>query len=149
MSMTLQAPSPSWEREGPGAQRREGEGAAVNRSELPATLTRRARRLRREQTHCEAILWSRLRRRGLASRKFHRQFVLGNYIVDFVCFEERLIVEVDGGQHNAADPAEAARTCWLESQGFRVLRFWNTDVEQALEGVLETIQATFIMRGER
>ena len=113
------------------------------------TLTHRARHLRRQQTPQEAHLWSQLRRRGLAGRKFHRQYVLGAYILDFVCLEERLIVEVDGGQHDANAAKDAARTAWLESQGFRVLRFWNTEVEQNLEGVIETIAAAFAHRERR
>lgn len=88
----------------------------------------------REQTPQEARLWVQLRRRRLAGRKFHRQYVLGSSIVDFVCLEERLIVEVDGGQHDANAAKDAARTAWLQSQGFRELRFWNTEVEQNLEG---------------
>lgn len=108
------------------------------------SLTLRARGLRRAQTSQEARLWAHLRRRALANRKFHRQFVLGCYIVDFVCLEERLIVELDGGQHSANAARDAARSAWLQCQGFRVLRFWNTEVEQNLEGVLQTIGAAFL-----
>ena len=112
-------------------------------------LTMRARRLRREQTEAETRLWTHLRRRVLAGRKFHRQFVLGSYIVDFVCLEERLIIEVDGGQHDANGPGEAARTSWLQSQGFQILRFWNTGVEQSLEGVIETTCGAFADGGQQ
>ena len=112
-------------------------------------LTHRARNLRRQQTPQEARLWAQLRRRGLAGRNFHRQYVLGSYILDFICLEERLIVEVDGGQHGASVSKDAARTAWLQAQGFRVLRFWNTEVEQNLEGVIGTIAAAFADRGRR
>jgi adenine-specific DNA-methyltransferase len=83
----------------------------------------RARRLRRNQSDAEGVLWRHLRNRGLGGRKFRRQHPIGPYVVDFVCIEDRLIVEVDGGQH--ADPAcgDAARTRWLEAQGYRVVRF--------------------------
>ncbi len=99
-----------------------------------------ARALRREATDAEWELWSILRNRQLAGSKFRRQQPIGPYIVDFVCFAEKLVVEVDGGQHATAAERDAARTAWLESQGFRVLRFWNHDVLQNIEGVSESIR---------
>ena len=87
----------------------------------------RARRLRREATEAEKVLWFKLRARQLTGIKFRRQVSIGPYIVDFVSFERRLVVEIDGGQH--AEPEsrcyDTRRTTWLENQEFRVLRFWN------------------------
>ena len=100
-----------------------------------------ARRLRRDQTRAEALLWSRLRNRRLNGYKFHRQYALERYIVDFVCREHRLVVEVDGGQHGRDNAADAVRSAWLGERGFRVLRFWNNEVMENLEGVLTTIAA--------
>lgn len=87
-----------------------------------------AKRMRHSQTDAETRLWRNLRAGRLAGYKFRRQQPLGRYIVDFVCFEQRLVIEVDGGQHLDAQLADAVRTDWLESQGYRVLRFWNDDV---------------------
>ncbi len=99
----------------------------------------RARNLRRNATEAEKRLWSRLRDRQFLGRKFRRQRPIGRYFVDFVCLESRLIVEVDGGQH---DPrTDSARTRYLKKQGYRVMRFWNNEVLDNTEGVLETIVA--------
>ena len=101
----------------------------------------RARDLRRAPTEAEDFLWQELRGRAFKSLKFRRQFPLGNYIVDFVCLERRLIIELDGGQHNeqADRQYDAARDAWLRSQGFRVLRFWNNEVFEDWEAVAEGI----------
>ena len=101
--------------------------------------SRHARALRANQTDAETRLWLRLRDRRLAGAKFRRQAAIGPYIADFACFPARLIVELDGGQHAQDADADAARTAWLEGQGFRVLRFWNNDVLANTEGVLERI----------
>ncbi|HLL59993.1 MAG TPA: DUF559 domain-containing protein, partial [Allosphingosinicella sp.] len=85
----------------------------------------------------EQMLWHELRGRRLGGHKFKRQWTLGSYIVDFCCWERRLIVEVDGGQHG--EEADARRTAWLESQGYRVLRFWNNEVMTNMDGVLQTM----------
>jgi len=81
-----------------------------------------------------------LRNRQIGGYKFRRQVPIGNYIVDFVCFETRLIIEVDGGQHAVQLTADEARTDWLQSQGFTVLRFWNNDVLKNTAGVVEQIR---------
>ena len=98
-----------------------------------------ARNLRREQTDVERKLWSALRDRRVSGFKFRRQQPIGAYIADFVCFEAKLIVELDGSQHGASEnsAAELARTKFLEGEGFRVLRFWNHEVNQNFEGVLD------------
>ncbi len=102
-------------------------------------LRDRARELRREMTDAERLLWSRLRRRQMFGDKFRRQQPLGPYIVDFVCLDKRLIVELDGGQHAEQQEYDAERTRWLEEQGFRVLRFWNNQVFDEPESVLRVI----------
>lgn len=99
-----------------------------------------ARRLRRSSTDAEQTLWQHLRSRSLGGHKFVRQEPIGPYVVDFVCRERRLIVEVDGGQH-ASDPRDVIREAYLMSLNYRVLRFWNNDVLQNTPGVLETIAA--------
>ena len=100
-------------------------------------ISRHAAPLRRAMTDAERALWLVVRDRRLAGHKFRRQVTIGPYIADFVCLERSLIVEADGGQHN--EEADAARTRYLTSQGFRVIRFWNNDVLQNLTGVLETL----------
>jgi very-short-patch-repair endonuclease len=102
-------------------------------------MKQRARKLRTEATDAERALWARLRRRQILGYKFRRQQPLGQYIVDFVCLEKRLIVEVDGSQHNEQQSYDAARTGWLESQGYRVLRFWNNEVLSEMASVIEAI----------
>jgi very-short-patch-repair endonuclease len=88
------------------------------------------------------VLWLKLRNKQLAGVKFRRQQPLGNYIVDFVSFEKKLIIEIDGGQHNEDRNVKKdnRRTEWLESQGFLIIRFWNNEVLGNLEGVLIKIQ---------
>jgi adenine-specific DNA-methyltransferase len=100
-----------------------------------------ARKLRREQTHAEHRLWSALRNRHLGDHKFRRQQPIGPYIVDFVCFEARLIVELDGDQHDRPEAIayDALRTAFLKSRGFRVLRFWNRDMDQSADSVVHAI----------
>ena len=98
-----------------------------------------ARELRKNATDCERLLWLHLRAHRLQGFKFKRQQPIGAYIVDFVCFETRCIVEADGGQHSEQIEYDARRDGWLKSQGFSVLRFWNNDILANTEGVLETI----------
>jgi len=93
-------------------------------------------------TDAERALWSRLRKRQLKGLLFRRQYPLGRYIVDFVCLEQRLVIEVDGGQHNDQQTYDAMRTPWLEAQGYRVLRFWNNDVLTQTHAVVESIAAS-------
>ena len=101
----------------------------------------RAKQLRKTSTDAERQLWRVLRSRQLAGHKFRRQQPLGGFIVDFVCLEKRLVVEVDGGQHQEQKQAvyDAERTVWLERQGFRVLRFWDHEILREIESVKETI----------
>jgi len=100
-----------------------------------------ARQLRREQTDVERKLWFALRDRRFYKLKFRRQQPIGPYVVDFVSFEAKLVIELDGGQHGLV-PNEAAdrlRTQRLEADGFRVIRFWNNELIENFEGVLDTI----------
>ena len=102
-----------------------------------------ARRLRKESTDAEKLLWGYLRRKSLFGFKFRRQEQIGDYIVDFVCYETKLIVELDGGHHNQDEVKinDASRQKWLVSQGFSVIRFWNNEVMKNIEGVLQIIKA--------
>ncbi len=99
-----------------------------------------ARHLRHKETEEEYNLWSDLRARRLNGFKFTRQIPLGPYIVDFVCRERQLVVEIDGF-HHAESRNDAARTAWLNAQGYSVLRFWNHDISKGRTSVLETILA--------
>jgi len=100
----------------------------------------RARELRKNPTDAEKALWRYLRLRQSGGHKFRRQQIIGQYIVDFVCLERRLIVEVDGGQHSEELAYDRERDKWLEEQGFHVLRFWNNQVLQETGVVKEVIQ---------
>jgi very-short-patch-repair endonuclease len=102
--------------------------------------TKKARALRSNMTDAERRLWQQLKRRQVATVKFRRQQPIGPFIVDFVCFERRVIIEVDGGQHAEKVADDERRTRWLEAQGYRVLRFWNNDV---LANVGEVTQVIF------
>ena len=106
----------------------------------------KAKRLRGNPTEAEKHLWLFLRRRQLDGYRFRRQAPIGPYIVDFACFAKRLVVEVDGGQHARAVERDTARTRWLESKGFRVLRFWNNDVLENTVGVVEAIRRALTVR---
>jgi len=98
-----------------------------------------ARQLRSKQTDTENLLWSRLRARRLSGLKFRRQQPVGIYVVDFLCSGKKLIVELDGGQHQGRIGYDEARDAWLKSEGYTVLRYWNNEVMGNLEGVLEDI----------
>jgi very-short-patch-repair endonuclease len=99
----------------------------------------RARQLRKDLTDTERLVWSKLRNRRFAQFKFRRQVPLGNFIVDFVCFDRRLIVELDGGQHTLQREYDEKRTGWLKSQGFDIVRFWNHEVFQDWDAIEELI----------
>jgi len=102
-------------------------------------LRQRAKQLRKAMTDAEWALWARLRRRQVNGHKFRRQHPVGGYIVDFVCLEKKLAVEVDGGQHDERCDEDARRTCSLEQKGFQVMRFWNHQVLSELDAVIEEI----------
>jgi len=98
--------------------------------------------LRNTPTDSESKLWQRLRHRQLDGCKFRRQHPFGDFILDFVCLERKVIVELDGSQHADAAGYDEARSRFLEISGFIVLRFWNNEVLENLEGVLEVILRT-------
>ena len=101
--------------------------------------TARARQLRKSLTDAERVLWNILRNRQVLGYRFRRQAPIGPYIVDFVCFENRLVIEVDGGQHVEQADYDADRTGWLEGAGYRVMRFWNNQVLEEREAVRDAV----------
>jgi very-short-patch-repair endonuclease len=103
-------------------------------------LAHYAKRLRKNSTKAEALLWSRLRARQIQGIKFRRQQPVESYIVDFVCFEKRIVIELDGGQHAINKEKDNKRDRFLTENGFKVLRFWDNEVFDNLEGVLEVIR---------
>jgi very-short-patch-repair endonuclease len=109
----------------------------------PRTIDRRvarARTLRRDATDVEKLVWQHLRQPPFKEHHFRRQATIGPFFCDFASHKLKLIVELDGGQH-AENPADARRTEYLESNGYRVLRFWNNEVTENLEGVLTVLLA--------
>jgi len=108
-------------------------------SRRDARRQQHAQELRTDLTATEQLLWSRLRRRQVLGHKFRRQQVLGPFIVDFACLEKRLVIELDGGQHAEQQPYDERRSRWLEQHGFQVLRFWDHQVFQELDAVLQAI----------
>lgn len=98
-------------------------------------------------TNAERHLWKHLRQRQIAGYRFRRQMPMGSYIVDFICLERRLIIEIDGSQHQEQQVYDARRDQWLAEQEFQVLRFWNNEVLNQTEGVLmrilEVLRDTF------
>ena len=98
-----------------------------------------AQKPRKSSTDTESRLWLHLKNRNLGGFKFRRQHPIPPYIADFVCLEQKLVVELDGGQHAEQTARDAERTAWLESKGFRLIRFWNNDVLEQTEVVLEEI----------
>lgn len=104
----------------------------------------RAKELRRNQTDAEKSVWAKLRARRFDMFKFRRQVPLGSYILDFVCFEARLIIELDGGQHGeaASQTYDAERDDWLRSQGLSIARFWNHQIFAEWEVIEEVLWKT-------
>jgi very-short-patch-repair endonuclease len=126
--------------------RGKGWGASVAASQEPETIDARvprARKLRRDMTDAERKLWWHLRRLPIDHSHFRRQATIGPYFADFACHERRLVIEVDGSQHNQPENIvrDTERSIYLESQGYRILRFWNNDVLKNIDGVMEAILA--------
>ena len=121
----------------PSPARGEGKELAAPAPE-PSTATSRARALRSRMTDAERKLWFALRDRRFSDFKFRRQVPVGPFIADFICYERRVVIEVDGGQH-AESSGDARRDRWFAANDFLVLRFWNNDVLSNLEGVLISI----------
>ncbi len=113
-------------------------------------IRQKARQLRKNSTDAERKLWQHLRSRQFGRWKFRRQFPVGQYIVDFVCIDLKLIVEIDGSQHAEQIIYDSKRTSFLQSKGYRVVRFWNNEVLENISGVLETLALTLTLsQGER
>ena len=105
-------------------------------------LTHLAKGLRKRSTDAEKLLWSRLRAGRCEGMKFRRQHPVGQYIVDFVCLERKLIIELDGGQHALPDEArkDRQRDAWLEKEGYTVVHFWDNEVLMNRNGILDAIR---------
>ena len=101
-----------------------------------------ARKLRKEQTPQESKFWSIVRNHKFYSLEFRRQYPMGDYIVDFICREKKIIIELDGGQHNELENVEydIQRSIYLEKRGYKVIRFWNNDIDDNIEGVYEILK---------
>jgi very-short-patch-repair endonuclease len=110
----------------------------------PRRPTARARELRNSATAAERVLWARLHARQVAGVRFNRQVPIGPFICDFVSRSWRLVIEVDGGQHDWRSDEDAARTRFIEQQGFRVIRFWNNEVLEQIEGVVAEIERVLV-----
>lgn len=103
-------------------------------------LIKYARELRQNSTDAEKLLWGYLRNRKFENLKFRRQEPIGKYIVDFLCYEKKLIIELDGGQHNLFKEKDLIRDEWMNKQGYKVIRFWNNEVLNNIDGVLISIK---------
>ena len=103
-------------------------------------LTVIAKNLRKQSTDAERKLWQHLRAKQLQGLKFRRQAPMGNYVLDFICYEKNLVIELDGGQHSIERRKDEIRDNWLKKQGFKVLRLWNNEVLTNTAGVLEVIR---------
>jgi len=133
--------SPLVGEEGARAKRGKVRGNAeglTKRQLLPSTTTARARALRRDPTEAEKVLWRALRE-AFPKAKFRQQVPMGRYFADFCSHSAKLIVEADGGQHAENAAYDAQRTRFLEGEGYRVLRFWNNQILENIDGVIETI----------
>ena len=129
-----------------------GSGRGSSRFNRTPVKTAKARQLRRDMTNAEHRLWSRLRGAQLGGFSFRRQHPMGPYVADFYCAKAKLVVELDGGQHSTGSNMKRgeARDIWLAGRGIRTLRFWNHEVNENIEGVLERTQEIAAARiGER
>ena len=104
-----------------------------------------ARRLRKNLTSQERILWQLFRNHNFYGYEIRRQSPIGKYIVDFVCREKKVIIEIDGGQHNTPDNilADEQRTKYLEAKGYKVIRFWNNEITKNIDGVYQKLKSEF------
>jgi very-short-patch-repair endonuclease len=116
------------------------------RHRIHPNILRRARNLRNDQTSAETKLWTILRNRQLDGIKFRRQKPIGHYIVDFYCSDAKLVIEIDGDTHAGREDYDAKRTKWIESEGYKVIRFTNEDVSSNLDSVVMEILEQCIKR---
>lgn len=138
MSKNLKSGSPAPFPALAGEGRGEGESGWAARRH---TASKKAQAFRKNETDAERAIWRFLKGKKFQEYKFRRQHPIGPYFVDFVCLKYKLVVEIDGGQH-CENPKDEIRTEFLQSKGFDVLRFWNNDVLQNMEGVLHTLSLT-------
>lgn len=113
-------------------------------AKLPEDIRAYAREMRGRMTDAEALLWMLLRNRRIAGAKFRRQHPVGRYILDFYCDEKKLGIELDGGQHGEAIGYDHQRDSWLQTQGIRILRFWNNQMLAETEAVMEAIYQALV-----
>jgi len=120
---------------------RKGRRDQMSETQFGSVPMNYAKQLRKNMTDAERALWRQLRSRQLSGHKFRRQQPIGKYIVDFVCLEKRLVIELDGGQHaeDAQAQNDSQRTAWLEQNGYRVLRFWNHEILHSIEAIKQAI----------
>ena len=107
---------------------------------MASHLVKYAKKLRKNATRAEGLLWSKLRAKQIEGIKFRRQQPIGDIIVDFVSFEQRIVIELDGGQHAKEKKKDNNRDRLLAENGFKVLRFWNNEIFNNLDGVLDVIR---------
>jgi very-short-patch-repair endonuclease len=110
-----------------------------------SNLKENASFLRKNMTRQEHIIWSIIRNRKFYGFRFLRQYIIGSYIVDFICRERKIIIEIDGGQHNTSEKIvyDEERTKYLEAKGYKIIRFWNCDIDNNIEGVYEELKKSF------
>lgn len=104
--------------------------------------TEYSRELRNQPTDAERFLWRYLRDHQIEGAKFRRQHPIGTYIVDFACLQKKVLIELDGGQHAESAPDDQVRDAWLKAEGYAVLRFWNHEVFENIDGVVEAIRCS-------
>lgn len=137
-------PAPEAHNPSPAGGRGAGERAAPH---IDRTAQRRAKHLRGNQTDAEMQIWYQLRAHRFLGLKFKRQKPVGRYIVDFICSDIGLVIELDGGQHNASRREhDRQRDAWLRQQGLTVLRFWNDDVLRDTDSVLEAVRQAVVAK---
>lgn len=108
----------------------------MNAHRTPPDAIQKARTLRSNMTDVERVVWQAIRGEQMDGYKFRRQFAIGKYIADFACIEKKLVIELDGGQHQDHQDYDEQRNIFMQEQGWQVLRFWNTDVLENPDGVL-------------
>lgn len=126
----------------------EGWGEGAGWKEKRHTSSLQAKSLRQNQTDAEKKFWNEVKAKRFQGLKFKRQHPIGTYYADFACIEEKIVVEIDGGQHNE-NTKDELRTQYLEEKGFQVIRFWNNEVLDNMEGVLTTLSLTLSRQRER
>ena len=108
-------------------------------------IREKARYLRKNQTNAEKVLWRKIRYKQIEGYQFRRQVVIGFCIVDFVCLEKKLVIELDGSPHLENIEYDKQRTEWLNSQGFRVIRFWDSEVINSIDSVKKAILENLLL----